>query len=269
MCPFRTIEVSQPAFEREGLKFVTVKSSNLRGRGDITVYVPPGPHNTPLPMVTLLHGVYGSHWSWAFQGNAHRIAAELIDAGHIPPMILVMPSDGLKGDGTAYAPHSHANYETWIAQDLRSVTIEIGLPITEKSLQFIAGLSMGGYAAMRLGAKYAQTYHGIAAMSALTDLMQLTDFIEEPTEEIALPTEEQNIGYLLTKTNESIPPLHFNCGLSDPLLRANRELHEVLNASGIAHDYAEHAGDHDWEYWRNQLPQALMFFAKILAQCSA
>ena len=44
-----------------------------------------------LPIVTLLHGVYGSHWSWAYQGGAHLTAAELMRQGSICPMVLVMP----------------------------------------------------------------------------------------------------------------------------------------------------------------------------------
>ena len=45
-----------------------------------------------LPLVLLLHGVYGSHWAWAFKGGAHRTAQRLIDAGAIPPLVLAMPS---------------------------------------------------------------------------------------------------------------------------------------------------------------------------------
>ncbi|MEM9259653.1 MAG: esterase family protein, partial [Bacteroidota bacterium] len=34
---FRTTELSHPKFESDGLRFITVKTSNLRGRGDICV----------------------------------------------------------------------------------------------------------------------------------------------------------------------------------------------------------------------------------------
>ena len=98
---FRTIEVSDPAIEAGGLTFVTVKSRALRRRADVTLYVPPLPPGmTDLPIVVLLHGVYGSHWAWALKGRAHLTAARLIAEGVLPPVALAMPSDGLWGDGS-------------------------------------------------------------------------------------------------------------------------------------------------------------------------
>ena len=84
---FRTIEISDPALAPEGLCFVTVKSAALAQRADITLFVPPQAQGLrDVPLVLLLHGVYGSHWAWAFKGGAHRTAQRLIDAAVIPPM---------------------------------------------------------------------------------------------------------------------------------------------------------------------------------------
>ena len=117
MLPFRTIDISDPRFEAEGLRHVTVKSPSLRGRGDLTVWAPAGV--TPVALVVLLHGVYGSHWCWALKGGAHRTASRLIGAGLIPPLALAMPSDGLRGDGTAYMRHGDGtDYERWILDEV-------------------------------------------------------------------------------------------------------------------------------------------------------
>jgi putative tributyrin esterase len=69
---FRTIEVSDPRYERSGLRHVTVKSPALRARADITLFEPPelqlrGAPNPPL--VILLHGAFGSHWAWTLKGG--------------------------------------------------------------------------------------------------------------------------------------------------------------------------------------------------------
>ena len=107
---FRTIEISEPRFELEGLRWVTVKSSALRHRADLTLFVPPeAASRANVPLVILLHGVYGSHWAWALKGGAHRAAARLIQAREIPPMVLAMPSDGLWGDGSGYFTHGGMN----------------------------------------------------------------------------------------------------------------------------------------------------------------
>ena len=79
---FRSVEISDPRFEREGLRLVTVKSPALRRRGDVAVWSPPlDAGQAPLPLVILLHGVYGSAWSWPLQGGAHLTAARLVEAG--------------------------------------------------------------------------------------------------------------------------------------------------------------------------------------------
>jgi hypothetical protein len=125
---FATIDLSDPVYEWEYLRFLTFKSPVLRGRGDVTLFVPPDSENAQnLPMVVLLHGVYGSHWNWALKGGAHRTALEMIISGEIPPMVLVMPSDGLWGDGSGYVPHTTTDYEAWIVEDVIDC-ITVALP---------------------------------------------------------------------------------------------------------------------------------------------
>jgi hypothetical protein len=69
---FQTIEVSEPALENENLRYVTVKSRALGGRGDVTLWVPPSAEIDTV--LILLHGVYNSHWAWSCKGGVHRIA---------------------------------------------------------------------------------------------------------------------------------------------------------------------------------------------------
>ena len=116
---FHTIEVSDPRFEREHLRHVTVKSPALRARADLTVFVSPGVEagQNP-PIVILLHGVYGSHWAWTLKGGVHRTALRLVEEGSIAPLILAMPSDGLWGDGSGYLPHSGQDFERWIVAEV-------------------------------------------------------------------------------------------------------------------------------------------------------
>ena len=62
---FPAHENSDPRFERDGLRFVTVRSPALGRRVDVCVWAPPiGAARAPLPLVILLHGAAGSAWSW-------------------------------------------------------------------------------------------------------------------------------------------------------------------------------------------------------------
>ncbi len=69
----------------------------------------------------------------------------------------------------------------------------------------------------------------------------------------------------MTANRATLPPLRFDCGLDDPLLAANRQLHADLTAAAIPHAYAEFPGGHDWPYWERHLEDTLRFFAQILA----
>ncbi len=122
---FKTLEISNPQYENNNLRFITVKTPNLKGRGDIGVFVPPGvdPKET-LPVAILLHGVYGSAWSWAYSSGVHLKANEMIQSGELPPMIIAMPSDGLWGDGSGFLPVDNRNFEKWIAEDVPDALIE-------------------------------------------------------------------------------------------------------------------------------------------------
>src|ERR1700712_3758256 len=125
MSKFRILEISNPQFESNHLRFITIKTPNLKGRGDICVYIPPQVSKTDsVPVVLLLHGVYGSAWSWAHSGGVHLKVNERIAQGKLPPMILVMPSDGLWGDGSAYLGHNGFDFEKWIVDDVINAVIE-------------------------------------------------------------------------------------------------------------------------------------------------
>ena len=97
-------------------------------------------------------------------------------------MILAMPSDGLWGDGSGYLPHLTENYERWIVDEVPKAVITVVSACSAASPLFIAGLSMGGFGALRLGGKYAARFSGISAHSAITHFDQMGQFVEEPLE---------------------------------------------------------------------------------------
>ena len=258
---FRTIRTSDPRFEQNGLRLVTVKSAALQGRGDLSLFVPtPCPQHVPI--VILLHGVYGSHWSWSMGGGAHLTAARLIEAGQMRPMVLAMPSDGLWGDGSGYLPHQAKNYEQWIVDEVPLAVKEVVEAATNDSPLFIVGLSMGGFGALRLGGKYASRFAGISAHSAITHFEQMAQFVEEPLDQFDANTSDHSAFEALKNTE--LPPLRFDCGTSDPLLTANRKLRRALATAHIKHVYEEFEGGHEWPYWEQHLEDTLLFFDRVL-----
>ncbi|MEM9986038.1 MAG: alpha/beta hydrolase-fold protein [Bacteroidota bacterium] len=262
---FRTTELSDPQFEMDGLRFITVKTPHLRGRGDIVVYVPSEHHHQDLPIVTLMHGVYGSAWIWAFKGAAHLTAARMIKAGEIAPMILAMPSDGLWGDGSGYQAHPDLNFEAWITQDVPQAIRENIPAASAQSPLFISGLSMGGFGALRLGAKYGTQYTGISAHSSITEVAQMKLFVEEDLKNYRQSQRaDEDVLTCILEHRGSLPPLRFDCGRTDQLIEYNRQLHVALQNAQIPHRYEEFEGGHQWEYWQAHLADTLRFFESVL-----
>ena len=264
MSSFRTIELSDSVYETNGLRFLTIKTPNLMGRGDICLFVPQGNHSD-LPIYLLLHGVYGSAWIWAMKGGAHVTAKEMMDSEQMAPAIIAMPSDGLWGDGSAYFDHHAKRFEQWIVHDVPQAIVENIPEATENSSLCIGGLSMGGYGALRLGGLYPNKFKAISAHSSITQLTQMSQFVEEPIEAYLTSCTIPNVIDIFQKNRDHLPPIRFDCGKQDPLIEANRLLHQQMSQSGIDHTYVELNGGHEWSYWINNLKRTYSFFDQIIS----
>jgi len=264
---FFTTEISDPQFEKDNLRYITVRSKNLPGRGDMTVYVPTVTNVEHVPVVILLHGVYGSAWCWPLKTGVHLICHRLISEEIIAPAILAMPSDGLFRDGSAFLPHKDGyDYEKWIVDDvIDAIRQEIPLA-SSLSPVFISGLSMGGYGALRMGAKYPHLFKAFSALSSITEFNQLAYWYEHGNiEEIsATVVSRPSVLETILLNRASLPPFMFDCGDRDILIEANRKLHRDLVKNNISHIYNEYSGEHNWEYWGTHIEAHLLFFDKCL-----
>lgn len=265
----KNLELSDPRFESGGLRLVTITTPNLRGRGDITVFVPEAARALrSAPLVILLHGIYGSHWGWAWRGGAHRTATRLIARGAIPPMLIAMPSDGLAGEGSGYVPHGKGapDFERWITEDVPAAVALAESCVDARSPLFLAGLSMGGFGALRLAGKHPGRFLAASGLSSVTHLDQLAQFLPEPFARAGVQERDKCVLTTLKRNRRQLPPFRFDCGTEDSLLEANRALHRALEAASIPHVYQEFPGGHSWPYWEKHLVDTLRFFAMHLAE---
>jgi putative tributyrin esterase len=262
---FSYIEISAPGLTPPGFNFATVKSAALGQRADVTLYVPASARaEEDAPIVILLHGARGSHWAWTFKGGVHQRLEALIDAGLAAPMVLIMPSDGLWGDGSGFVSHRTQDFEHWIVEEVPQLATMISPACSKRSPVFICGLSMGGYAALRLAGKYPDRFAGASAHSAITTDDQFDRVIAEPRDGWSRALEDRSVVAALTLTPRP-PPIRFDCGLDDPLLPANRRLHADLTSLGVAHRFEVRPGGHNWTYWSNAVDESLLFFNGLIA----
>jgi enterochelin esterase-like enzyme len=260
---FRTVEISDPRFEHEGIRHMTVKSPALQRRGDLSLCVHPEVKTGGCECVLiLLNGVYNSHWGWLYHAGVHRTARRLIDSGAMRPMLLAMPSDGLRGDGSAYIAHGQEDAERWIMRDVIEAC-SLAVPGLHPSARvFLAGLSMGGYGALRLGAKWATIVSGISAHSAITDIAEMRLFAEETFSSYLqddVSREELDPLFWMRRNRALLPAIRMDCGLDDLLLDGNRRFHQSLVEAGVEHTYEEFPGGHEWPYWELHVEKTLLF----------
>ncbi len=62
----------------------------------------------------------------------------------------------------------------------------------------------------------------------------------------------------------ALPKIRLDCGTEDFLLNENRHLHQQFTQAGIAHEYHEFPGAHNWDYWDLHIREALAFHARNL-----
>lgn len=123
---------------------------------------------------------------------------------------------------------------------------------------------MGGFGALRIGAKYPGRYRGVSAHSSITHLEQMKAYVEQDPSLSGVAPENLSVLDTMLRNREGLPPFRFDCGVEDPLLKHNQQLHRDLETHGIAHRYEEFAGGHNWIYWIRHLENSLLFFGEIL-----
>jgi S-formylglutathione hydrolase FrmB len=139
-----------------------INSTSLNRAWKYTVYLPTGyeRNDAMYPVLYLLHGNAQNHTSWSTNGNIQAIADALITSGEIPAVVIVMPDAG-----TTWYVDRKEKMETAILKEL--------MPDVEKNLRtkttregrFIAGLSMGGFGAMRFAMQYPERFAAAALLS--------------------------------------------------------------------------------------------------------
>ena len=56
-----------------------------------------------------------------------------------------------------------------------------------------------------------------------------------------------------------LPQIRIDCGTEDFLLEDSRSIHARFDQLGVAHEYAEYPGVHDWDYWDRHIQEAIAF----------
>jgi putative tributyrin esterase len=214
-------------------------------------------------VVYLLHGLSGHFDNW-------QVFAKLEAHAKNFKFIIVMP-EGDNGWYTDSATISNDKYESYIVKELIP---EIDKKFRTKALRqdrAIAGLSMGGYGALKFGFKYPDLFVLAGSFSGALGITDVTDKNSEPWVsksvmsvygEAESETRKSNDLFALVKLLSAdqikkLPFIYQDCGTEDFLIKNNRDFVALLAEKKIPHEYRELPGVHDWKFWDSQVQEFL------------
>ena len=213
------------------------------------------------PTLWLLHGLSDDHTIWQRRTSIERYAAER-------GIAVVMPNC----HRSWYCDMKYGGaYFTFLTDELPAVCRSFFKGMSaERDMNLIAGLSMGGYGALKCALTYPERYRAAAALSGAVDIAAYVDgksLLSEPHWYSVLGDFDKVRGSkndlfhlaALAAEKEDLPALYLWCGTEDFLLGSNRKLKAHLDALGIANTYEESEGRHGWGWWDMHIQDVLRF----------
>lgn len=158
-------------------KYVTlnernIKSSFVNEEMKYTIITPKDNIKDGIPCLFLLHGLRDENKDWLEKGKLLENYVSLLKKGDIEPMIFILAGSGGEGQSwySNFSGEKGYQYENYIISELIP---EIKLKIPKSPLG-IAGFSMGGYAAFKLGLKYIDIFKVIGSFSGAINLVRMS-----------------------------------------------------------------------------------------------
>ncbi len=214
-----------------------------------------------VPVLYLLHGMGGNHSVWERRTSIERYVADL-------GLAVIMPSTDLGWyTDTTY----DMKYWTFIADELPEICHELFPQLTRKRAKtFAAGLSMGGYGALKLGLARPENFAAVASLSGAVNLADRPEDLlglkgKSYWEGIFGPLEQMKgsvndpmfLLEQLVENKKEVPEIFLCCGEEDPLLYGNKAMAQALSEHTIAYTFETGPGNHDWIFWDQWIQRVL------------
>jgi len=215
----------------------------------------PGPYQT----LYLLHGMTEDQTIWMRRTSIERYVEGL-------PLAVVMPAGHL---GWYTDMKYGRDYFSFITDELPKICERMFPLSSSREDRFIAGLSMGGYGAMKAGLAAPDTYCAAASFSGAMDVLEIYDGLDE-AEKAAFDdifgSKDEFRGSVndlfasaerLAKTSDKSPELYMWCGTEDFLYNGNLRFKDHIKKLGLPLTFEEGPGDHQWKYWDECIKRTL------------
>lgn len=235
-----------------------------------------------LPVLYLLHGTSQDHTDWLRRTSLERYVEDI-------PLIVVMPAvrrSYYSNQKTGY------NYFDFLTEELPDI-VQSYFPASERREDtYIAGLSMGGYGAMKAAFAKPKLYAAAASLSGMLDFRadDYTAYFHLIGDEEALLKLKEDNYYEYRRVMDHVmdwgtiddfngsdndlnawpkraaerggvlPRLYLTIGRQDEIYHTNPPFIRKLKEAGIDFTYDEREGEHNWEFWDKAILRVLKWF---------
>lgn len=239
---------------------MNLKSAELNRQTQVHVLLPDD-NDAPCKVLWLLHGLSDNHTGWmrytAIERYArkHRLAA-------------VMPNV----DRSWYADTAYgANYFSFVTKELPEACFKTFRQMSRKREDnIVAGLSMGGYGAIKAALCCPEQYGACISLSGSLDITRkgrpcnLSEWrsifgfdMKDPLELEGSRHDLFSLAEKAKSEGKQLPRLYLWCGTEDHLIEINRTFDRHLTELGIDHEFETSEGDHSWKWWDLHIQSAL------------
>jgi len=243
-------------FFSEALGMSTQMNVVLPERGEGRTGVPGAGR---VPTLYLLHGMSDDHTIWERRTSIERYASE-------KSVAVVMPTTHLGWYTDMYRGY---DYFTFIARELPEICRAMFPMLSgDRRDTWAAGLSMGGYGALKMGLRAGGAFSRVASLSGGLDVCDIVrnadaesarywENVFGPAEKVEGSFDDLFQAAEDMKDSPCRPDVYMWCGTEDFLYRQNVRMRDHLRRLGYSLTYEESPGDHQWKYWDEKIETVL------------
>lgn len=205
------------------------------------------------PVVYLLHGLSDNCTGWSRYTGVERYARNYGVAVVMPEVQRSFYCDTRSG----------MKYFTYISQELPKICRRFFGLSADPQYNYVMGLSMGGFGALKCALTNPQWYAGCASFSGA--LRPQASKVLSQAEADAIWGGGANAGpendlFTLVADCQNPPPIFQTCGEQDGLYPVNQAFAEHLEKLGVTHVFTHGPGAHTWEFWDDSVRAAFDYF---------
>jgi len=258
------------------VRYASFPSASLGRDVGYAVQLPPSyaTGDRRYPVLYVLHGLFESPAFWEERGLP-KLLGDLWTSGDVPEMVVV----AVDGDNSFFVDGPLGAYERLVTRDLVAHVEATYRATPGRDGRALLGISMGGYAALRIALSRPELFRAVAAHSAVVleeiptaaagagswHMAAFGRAFGDPIDPLLWAASDP-LAWARKADPRRTPALYFDCGSEDRygLFKGNEELHRRLQARGVAHTFALRPGNHGYDYVRSVLGYSLKFIAAAL-----